>query len=237
VTSNELLRFQLSKGQWKEIRKTVDLPDETQSNIERVIGAFQFFQHASNERLRPNDIRKKLVGIANASRTLLTGLSDIDASTFSALVEHGFRQDSGSVIAVDSRKIFSDKITGEKQRLAHATARGGATPRRDALNILDELYGRVERMGNWASHAAKSLPSGKPGRYEKADNNQWFVRQLDSILFRFTGSLVNNSGKGPTHYVKECFKVADLNIGERAIEKAITRHVKTRRTITPKMAT
>jgi hypothetical protein len=238
--NKSLAPCQLDEAQWREIREPVGLPDEARSPIESLIGAFQFFQRASDERLRPKDIREKLKGIANTSRELASRLLDIDHLTFHALLDHGFRQnDLGRVIAEDFSllgEIPDHKMTLEMQRVTRTAMRGRVTPRRDALQLLDELYGRVDRMQNWASKAAESLPSEKPGRYQRANNNQWLVRQLDAILFRFTKLLVNNSGKGPTEYVRECFKVANSTIGKRAIEKAIARHVKARRTNTPTIA-
>jgi hypothetical protein len=181
-----------------------------------------------------------LKGIANTSRELASRLLDIDPSTFHALLDHGFRQnDLGRVIAEDFSlwgEIPGHEMTLEMQRFTRTAMGGRATPRRDALQLLDELYGRVDRMQKWASKAAESLPSEKPGRYQRADNNQWLVRQLDATLFRFTKLLVNNSGKGPTQFVTACFKVANPTTGKRAIEKAIARHVKARRTNTPTIA-
>src|ERR1700719_4055997 len=119
---------QLDEAQWREIRDPVGLPDEARSPIEGLIGAFQFFQRASDERLRPKDIREKLKGIANTSRELASRLLNIDHLTFHALLDHGFRQnDPGRVIAEDFSllgEIPDHKMTLEMQRVTRTAMRG-----------------------------------------------------------------------------------------------------------------
>ena len=173
--------------------------------------------------------RKKLLRIAQTADDLLTQTMGADAKARDNLSRLDHSQFSGSMPIDVLGLIFSHTNPHTLHALLEVPrdAHAGPTPRRDALQLLCQRCWAVERLRNWASNAAHSLPSETTGAHKRAKNHRWLVSQLDAILFKYTKRHVTRSYKQSElqHYVTVCFNVADPTIRSGSIDEAMKAYI------------
>lgn len=107
-------------------------------------------------------------------------------------------------------------------------ANAGLTPGRDTIELLCKRCWAVERLRSWVADAAQTLPSEATGAHKRAENYQWLVSQLDSILFKHTNRHLTRSYKAEEvkDYVTACFNFADSTIGSGSIDEAMKAYIR-----------
>ena len=173
---------------------------------------------------------KKLRDIAQSADDLLKQIIGSDAGVRDQLRRLNQGQFADGGVPLDALTMIYSRIEHDVLLALIEPPRGpnaGPTPRRDAVELLCQRCWEVEQLRNWAAIAAKNLPSDASGAHKKAQNFQWLVGQLDSILFKHTNRHITRSYKAPElkDYVKTCFNIADSTIGSGSIDGAMKAYI------------
>lgn len=220
-----LVSVHLSESDWTGIKSRTDLPNEARREIEGALALFQYFQRGSAESPRAGVTRKKLLKIVRNAESLLEEIMGTNVDLRESLSRLEYSQFSGN-LPIDVLLSLFGRIAPDVLQALFETPRKGSAgpmPKHDALQLLCERCWAVERLRNWASNAANSLPSESTGAHKRAENNRWLVSQLDAILFKHTQTHITRSYKKPElqDYVTVCFNAADPSIGSGSIQEVM----------------
>jgi hypothetical protein len=194
-------RFPLTDEQWKMTAKLSGIAegaDDARHDVETRIGIFHEKQASDLDRVTPAEIRKQLEALAKLAHDLNSG--------FSKLLDE---PDAYTTLIgnLDEHRRSSDVLDG--RRLSEVL---------DVLSYLDWLL----------SDALRRVEGGKRG--PKAKDIYWLVGNLDGIREQFTGKKITRSYKDDASkkYITYVCRIADPDIGDGTIEKAMKDRIKRR---------
>jgi hypothetical protein len=202
-------RFPLTDEQWKKVAELSGIPegasgvpegaDDARHDIETRIGIFRESQASDLDRVTPAEIRKQLEALAKLAHDLYSGFSKL----------------------VDEPDAYT-ALTGKPDERRRSSQVLDARRLRQVLDVLSYL--------DWLLSAALGrVEGGKRG--PNAQNVYWLVGNLDGIREHFTGKKITRSYKddGSKNYITYVCRIADPDIGDGTIDKAMKARIKKRR--------
>jgi hypothetical protein len=195
-------RFPLTDEQWKKVANLSGISegaDYARHHIETTIGMFRESQASDLDRVTPAEIRKQLEARAKLAHDLYSG--------FSKLID-----EPGAYTA----------LTGKPDERRRSSEVLDAPRLRQVLDVLSYL--------DWLLSAALGrVEGGKRG--PKAQNIYWLVGNLDGIREQFTRQKITRSYKDDLSkgYITYVCRIADPDIGDGTIDKAMKARIKRRR--------
>jgi hypothetical protein len=203
-------RFALTDEQWRKTAKLSGIPetaklseipegaDKARHYIETTIGIFRESQASDLDRVTPAEIRKQLEAQAKLAHDLYSG--------FSKLVDE---PDAYAALTgkLDERRRSSDVLDARR---------------------LSEILGVLSYLDWLLSDALGRVETDKRG--PKAKNIYRLVGNLDGIREHHTGKKITRSYKDDAskQYITYVSKIADPDIGDGTIEKAMKDRIKRR---------
>ena len=195
-------RFRLTDEQWSEVAKLSEIPEgehDARHHIETTIGIFRQFQASDLDRVTPPEIRKQVEALAKLAHDLYSGFSKL----------------------VDEPDAYT-ALTGKPDERKRSSQVLDARRLRQVLDVLSYL--------DWLLSAASGRVEGSK-RGPKAQNVYWLVGNLDGIREQFTRQKITRSYKDDLSkgYITYVCRIADPDIGDGTIDKAMKARIKRRR--------
>jgi hypothetical protein len=216
-------RFPLTDEQWRKTATLSGIPegaDEARHYIETTIGIFRQFQASDLDRMTPAKIREELEALAVLAQ-------DFD-SRLSKLVEE--RDAYNALTGTASLYSPLDRLTDfagphQSEHLPSSVqSMTGLDGQRRLLQVLDVVL----RLPKWLLVAAHRVEADKRG--PKAGSVYWLVGNLDGIREQCVGKKITRSYKDDASkkYITYVCRIADPDIGDGTIEKAMKDRIKRR---------
>ena len=216
-------RFRLTDEQWSEVAKLSEIPEgehDARHHIETTIGIFRQFQASDLDRMTPAKIREEFEALAVLAQ-------DLD-SRLSKLVEE--RDAYNAMTGTASLYSPLDRLTDfagphqSEHMPSSVQSITGLDGQRRYLQVLD----MVQRLPEWLRVAAQRVEADKRG--PKTGSVYWLVGNLDGIRERHTAKKITRSYKDDASkkYITYVCRIADPDIGDGTIEKAMKDRIKRR---------
>jgi hypothetical protein len=216
-------RFPLTDEQWRKTAKLSGIPEgehDARRHIETTIGIFRQFQASDLDRVTPARIREELEALADIAQDLDSRLIKLieERDAFTALT--GAPNLYGPLDRLNDLPgpHQSEYLPSSVQRMIRLEGQ------RRLSQVLDVLLG----LPKWFLVAAHRLEPAKRG--PKAGSVYWLVGNLDGIRGHFTGKKITRSYKDDAskQYITYVCRIADPDIGDGTIEKAMNDRIKRR---------
>jgi hypothetical protein len=219
-------RFPLTDEQWEIIVKLSGIPEtaeEARHHIETTIGIFRQFQAGDLGQVPSAKIREELEALADAAKDLHDRLSKLVEVRGAYTALTGAPSLHSPYSPLDRLPDFAGPHQSEHLS-SSVQSMTGLDGQRRLLQVLDV----VRRLPKWLLVAAHRVEAK---RGPKAGNVYWLVGNLDGIRKQFTGKRITRSYKddGSKNYISYVCRIADPDIGDGTIDKAMKSRIKRRR--------
>jgi hypothetical protein len=220
--------FRLTEEQWKETAKLSGIPegaDEARHHIEKTIGMFRQFQAGDLGQVPSAKIREELEALADAAQDLHDRLSKLVEVRGAYTALTGAPSLYSPYSPLDRLTDFAGPHQSEHLP-ASVQSMMGLDGQRRLSQVLDVLL----RLPKWLL-VAKYRGVEAKRRGPKAQNVYWLVGNLDGIREHFTGKKITRSYKDDASkkYITYVCRIADPDIGDGTIDKAMKARIKRRR--------
>ena len=217
-------RFRLTDEQWSEVAKLSEIPEgehDARHHIETTIGIFRQFQASDLDRMTPAKIREEFEALAVLAQDLDSRLSNLaeERDAYNAMTCTASVYSPLDRLTDFAGSHQSEHLPSSVQDIT------GLDGRRRLLQVLDALL----RLPKWLLVAAHRVQAAKRG--PKAENVYWLVGNLDGVREQFTSKKITRSYKDnlSKEYITYVCRLADPEIGDGTIERAMKHRIKRRR--------
>jgi hypothetical protein len=220
-------RFPLTDDQWRKTAKLSGIPegaDEARHHIEKTIGMFRQFQAGDLSQVPSAKIREELEALADAATDLHDRLSKL------AKVRAAYTALTGAP-SLHSPYSPLDRLTdfAGPHQSEHLPSSVQSMMGLDGQRRLSQVLDVLLRLPKWLL-VAKYRGVEAKRRGPQAKNIYWLVGNLDGIREHFTGKKITRSYKDDASkkYITYVCRIADPDIGDGTIEKAMKDRIKRR---------
>jgi len=220
-------RFPLTDEQWEIIVKLSGIPkkaEEARHHIETTIGIFRQFQAGDLDQVSSAKIREELESLADAAQNLHDRLSKL------AKVRDAYTALTGAP-SLHSPYSPLDRLTdfAGPHQSEHLPSSVQSMMGLDGQRRLSQVLDVLLRLPKWllvAKYRGVEAKKGGP----QAGNVYWLVGNLDGIREQFTGKKITRSYKDDLSkkYITYVCRIADPDIGDGTIDKAMRSRIKRR---------
>jgi hypothetical protein len=220
-------RLPLTDEQWKEAAKLSGIPEtaeEARHHIETTIGIFRQLQAGDLGQVPSAKTREELEALADAAKDLHDRLSKL------AKVRDAYTALTGAP-SLHSPYSPLDRLTdfAGPHQSEHLPSSVQSMMRLDGQRRLSQVLDVLLRLPKWLL-VAKYRGVEAKRRGPMAQNVYWLVGNLDGIREHFTGKKITRSYKDDASkkYITYVCRIADPDIGDGTIEKAMKDRIKRR---------
>ena len=216
-------RFPLTDEQWRKTAELSGIPEgerDARKDIETTIGLFRQFQASDLDRVTRARIREELevLGVLAQDLNIRLGKLIKERDAYNAM--------TGTAILYSPLDRLTDFAGPHQSEDMPSSVQSitGLDGQRRYLQVLDV----VQRLPEWLRVAARRVKADKRG--PKTRNVYWLVGNLDGIRSHFTGKKITRSYKDDAskQYITYVCRIADPDIGDGTIEKAMKDRIKRR---------